>query len=246
MQDKIKAISERAEKDFLSAKNLQDLYQAKLAYTGKKGELSLLMKSLKDLSPEEKPQAGKLLNEIQDHLENIYSKREQELQTQTISEEISKDDVDMSLPGTTAHQGSLHPTSMVIRRIVEIFSSLGWSIQTGPFVETDWYNFTSLNIPPFHPSRDLQDTFYIDEDFVLRTHTSPVQIRTLESTSPPLAILAPGAVFRSDSDVSHSPMFHQVEGLFVDKQVSMPDLRGVLAYFLQEFFEKKSRYKIST
>ena len=236
MKDKIDTISHSAEKAFLEASDSQSLYKAKVLYMGKKGQLSLALKELKNLPSEEKPKWGKKLNEIRNHLENIYSQREQTLKKQELSSEMEKDFLDLSLPPPENPTGSLHPVTKVINEIIDIFTPLGWSVQTGPLVESDWYNFTALNIPPFHPSRDLQDTFYVEGDFVLRTHTSPVQIRTLQSSPPPLAVLAPGAAFRHDSDVSHSPMFHQVEGLLVDKKVSLADLKGTLSFFLKKLF----------
>ena len=238
MKDKIQTLSQEAEKAFLSAKDSRSLYEAKVQYMGKKGRLSLILKELKNLPVAERPKWGKALNEIRDHLKEVYFQREQTLKGEELSSAVSRDILDLSLPPPVGPSGSSHPVHRVMDEIVRIFTPLGWSVQTGPFVESDWHNFTALNIPPFHPSRDLQDTFYVEGDFVLRTHTSPVQIRSLQSLSPPLAVLAPGAVFRRDSDVSHSPMFHQVEGLFVEKQVSLADLKGVLAFFLEKLFGK--------
>ena len=236
MKQEIKKLCEEAEKALLSAQTSRDLYDIKVQYMGKKGHLSLAKKALKQALPEDRPELGKIFNEVQDHLKQVYTQKEKELKTQELSKDIEKETLDLSLPSPKNPNGTLHPITQTFQKIIDIFKPLGWSIQTGPFVESDWYNFTALNFPPFHPSRDLQDTFYINEDFVLRTHTSPVQIRTLQNTEPPFAVLAPGAVFRCDSDVSHSPMFHQLEGLFIDKKVSMADLKSTLSFFLKKLF----------
>ena len=227
---------QEAKKAFLSAEDSGSLYKAKVLYMGKKGQISLALKEMKNLPPEKRPQRGKKLNEIRDRLESLYLQRERALKEREISANMEKERLDLSLPAPESPSGALHPITQVTQKIVDIFTPLGWSVKTGPLVESDWFNFTALNIPPFHPSRDLQDTFYLEGDFVLRTHTSPVQIRALRAAPPPLAALAPGAVFRRDSDVSHSPMFHQVEGLLVDRQVSFADLKGTLSFFLKELF----------
>ncbi|MGI9548560.1 MAG: phenylalanine--tRNA ligase subunit alpha [Bdellovibrionales bacterium] len=236
MKEKAQSIFKQAKENFLSAKDRKTLYDKKVFYLGKKGEFALLMKDLKNVSAEERPQWGQFLNQLRSELEEIYLKKQEELSEAELSEKIQKEKLDLSLPGPPLSRGTLHPCSLMIQKILEIFKPLGYSTQTGPFIESDWYNFEALNIPPFHPSRDLQDTFYLDDERVLRTHTSPVQIRVLEKSKPPLAILAPGSVFRCDSDISHSPMFHQVEGLFVDTKVSFADLKGTLSYFLKELF----------
>ena len=244
MQDKIKNLAKEAKDLLTQARDLPGLYQVKVTYMGKKGKLSSLMKGLKDVDPKDRPVLGQIINQTQKEFDELYKNKENALKNQSIQKTIESTNVDLSLPGLKNATGSLHPITLVNRKILKIFKKLGWSVQTGPFIESDWYNFTALNIPPFHPSRDLQDTFYLKENFVLRTHTSPVQIRSMEKLDPPLAILAPGAVFRSDSDVSHSPMFHQVEGLFIDKKVSFSQLKGVLNFFLEEFFQNKLEIRL--
>ena len=236
MKSDIKKIFQSAKRDFESAEESSSLYDFKVLYMGKKGQFSLLMKKLKQASSEERPALGKLLNETQEQLKAIYEQKEMELKEGELSSQIKKEILDLSLPAPHKDLGASHPVSLVIKEILNIFQPLGYTVHTGPFVESDWYNFEALNIPAFHPSRDLQDTFYVDEDHVLRTHTSPVQIRVLESSKPPLATLVPGAVFRCDSDVSHSPMFHQIEGLFIDQKVSFADLKGTLSFFLKKLF----------
>ncbi len=247
MKQKAQSIFEKAKESLSSAKDLKILYDRKVLYLGKKGELSLLMKNLKNIPLEERPQWGQFFNKLRSDLEEIYLKKQEELSHKELSERIKKEKLDLSLSGPRLLNGSLHPISLIINHIMELFKPLGYSVQTGPFVESDWYNFEALNIPPFHPSRDLQDTFYINDDHVLRTHTSPVQIRVLEKESLPIAVLAPGSVFRCDSDISHSPMFHQVEGLFVDTKVSFADLKGTLSFFLKQLFspETKIRFRPS-
>ena len=235
--ENIKKLFETAKEAFHSSQSEKELYDLKVQYMGKKGSLSSAMKGIKDCPPEEKPLWGQLFNKIRGDLSVLYEEKKTKLSDRALEESIQKEAMDLSLPGPSLPAGARHPITKVIERIAEIFKPLAYSIQTGPLVESDWYNFSALNFPPFHPSRDLQDTFYIGENHVLRTHTSPVQIRVLQSQEPPLAVLAPGAVFRCDSDVSHSPMFHQVEGLYVNKIVSMADLKGTLSYFLRKLFQ---------
>ena len=233
----IQKLFDMAKEALNKARDEKKLYDLKVQYIGKKGSLSLAMKGIKDSPPEEKPAWGRLFNQIREDLDSLYAKKQTELSEKALEENIKKEVLDLSLPGPSLSSGAKHPVTKVIEHIVNICNPLGYSIQTGPFVESDWYNFSALNFPPFHPSRDLQDTFYIGGDHVLRTHTSPVQIRTLESQTPPLAVLAPGAVFRCDSDISHSPMFHQMEGLYVNHKVSLADLKGALSYFLKKLFQ---------
>ena len=234
----IQKIFREAEGAFQRAVDERALYSLKLKYLGKKGSVSLALKGLKDLPAEDRPLAGRLIQQARKGLESLYEEKQRELSDKALFERIKKESLDLGLPGPPAPLGAAHPASQIIERVVEIFRPLGWVVQSGPLAESDWYNFSALNIPPFHPSRDLQDTFYIGQgDHVLRTHTSPAQIRTLEKRPPPLAVLAPGAVFRRDSDVSHSPMFHQMEGLYVDKKASLADLKGTLAWFLKKLFE---------
>ena len=235
-KQEIQKLFDTAQEFFAQAQTEKKLYDLKVQFIGKKSALALARKNLKDCPPDQKPILGKLFNQVFQDLETLYNKRQAELLQKTLNERIQKEAMDLSLPGPQLPMGSKHPVTQVMEKIIEIFKPLGYSVQTGPFVESDWYNFTALNFPLFHPSRDLQDTFYIGENHVLRTHTSPVQIRVLESQTPPLAVLAPGAVFRSDSDVSHSPMFHQVEGLYVNHKVSLADLKGTLSYFLKKLF----------
>jgi len=185
----------------------------------------------------------KLWNEKKTNLENLYTSLFQKLKTKEQNQQALKQQKDLSLPGPSSKAGALHPVELMIQKTVHIFKCLGYSVRTGPLVESDWNNFQALNVPDNHPSRDLQDTFYIDSDYVLRTHTSPIQVRTMLTEDPPLAILAPGKVFRRDNDVSHSPTFHQIEGMFIDTHVSMAHLKGALSYFVKELFGSKTRVR---
>ncbi len=219
-----------------SVTDLQALYDVKVAFAGKQGFLSEIMKEMGKLSKEEKPAFGQEINKAKTAFEKAYADREEALKSLALLEKVKKDAIDVSLPGPAFVAGAKHPIHMVIEEAVTILSRLGYTVRTGPQIEKDWYNFEALNIPPDHPARDMQDTFYIDNDHVLRTHTSPVQIHALLSEKPPFRALAPGSVFRKDSDISHSPNFHQIEGLLVDREVSMADLKGTIAFVLKELF----------
>ena len=234
---KIQELNEKAKKSFEIAQTEKELYDFKIQFMGKTSPLTLARKKIKDYPLEDRPAWGAFFNQIFQSLESFYKDKQKQLIQKSLEQKIEQSAMDLSLPGPSFAMGSKHPIIKLMERVIEIFTPLGYSIQTGPYVESDWYNFSALNFPPFHPSRDLQDTFYIGKDHVLRTHTSPVQIHSLETFKPPFSILALGAVFRSDSDISHSPMFHQVEGLYVNKKVSMADLKGTLSYFLQKLFQ---------
>jgi phenylalanyl-tRNA synthetase alpha chain len=219
-----------------AAKDLQSLYDVKVAFAGKQGFLNEIMREMGKLPKEEKPGFGKEVNRVKEAFESAYVQREEALKGSALQEKVQKEALDISLPGPKLSAGAKHPIYLVLDEVIGILARLGYTVRTGPQIEKDWYNFEALNIPPDHPSRDMQDTFYIDHDHVLRTHTSPVQIHTMLSEKPPFRALAPGSVFRCDSDVTHSPNFHQIEGLLVDHQVSMADLKGTIAYFLRELF----------
>ncbi|MAF90756.1 MAG: phenylalanine--tRNA ligase subunit alpha [Bdellovibrionaceae bacterium] len=236
LQDKLQAIREEAVAAFKAATSSKDLYDQKVKYLGKKGSFSELMKEMGKLSKDERPKFGQLVNEVKNTLEDLFKELTDALKEKELNASLEDERIDMSLPGNRMRLGKKHPINMVIDELVDIFSRIGFSVRLGPLIERDRYNFEALNIPADHPARDMQDTFYIDEQHVLRTQTSPIQIHSLENESLPLRVLGPGAVFRSDYDVSHLPMFHQIEGILVDKEVSMADLKGILAYFAKEFF----------
>ncbi|MBK9038267.1 MAG: phenylalanine--tRNA ligase subunit alpha [Bdellovibrionales bacterium] len=238
LSEKVNSVHKEANAAFLAAKDSKELYELKVKYLGKQGQLSLLMREMGQLSPQERPVFGKWVNEAKQSLEEAYAKRELDIGQAELMAQIEKEQLDLSLPGPPVAKGGRHPVSKVINEIVGILERIGYSVRTGPMIEEDWYNFEALNIPPDHPARDMQDTFYIDDTHVLRTHTSPVQIHTMENEKPPLRILAPGSVFRCDSDISHSPNFHQIEGLLIDRKVSMAHLKGTISFFVKEFFGK--------
>jgi phenylalanyl-tRNA synthetase alpha chain len=217
-------------------KDLQALYDVKVSFAGKQGFLSEIMREMAKLPKEEKPAFGKEVNRAKESFEQAYQAREQELKEQELLSKVRGEAIDVSLPGPKVGTGAKHPIHMMFDDVIAILSRLGFAVRTGPQIEKDWYNFEALNIPPDHPARDMQDTFYVGGDHVLRTHTSPVQIHALLSEKPPFRALAPGSVFRKDSDVSHSPNFHQIEGLVVDHQVSMADLKGTIAFLFSELF----------
>lgn len=218
------------------AADLQKLYDVKVGFAGKQGFLSEIMREMGKLPKEGKPLFGKEINRAKEEFEKAYTAREDGLQTQALEAKVRAERIDVSLPGLPLESGAKHPIHLILDDVIGILARLGYAVRTGPQIEKDWYNFEALNIPPDHPSRDMQDTFYIDNEHVLRTHTSPIQIHTLLSEKPPFRALAPGSVFRCDSDVSHSPNFHQIEGLLVDRKVSMADLKGTIAFLLRELF----------
>jgi phenylalanyl-tRNA synthetase alpha chain len=246
MQNKIQELLVQAKAQIDAAISSESLYEAKVKYLGKQGSFSLLLKDLGKLTPEERKTVGKVANEAKTQLETLFNEKADGLKTKELNIKLSKEKIDVSLPGIVPHPGHIHPIYKVMNEMIGIFAKLGFSVRTGPHIEKDFYNFDALNIPADHPARDLQDTFYVSDDkplepgqfspWVLRTHTSPVQIRTLMTEKPPLRIISPGGVYRSDSDTSHSPNFHQVEGLLIDKNVSMADLKGVIGFFAKEFF----------
>ncbi len=245
--EKLQKIKEQAHVAIDQADSRKTLYGVKVRFFGKQGELSLLMGEVGGLPKEKRPEFGRQVNQAKEELQNQYSQRENFLKQRELNEKLEKENLDLSLPGPEVVRGTFHPTTKVIHEIVKILSHIGFSVRTGPMIETDHYNFTALNIPDNHPARDMQDTFYVKESFVLRTHTSPVQIRTMEQEKPPIRILVPGGAFRCDSDASHSPHFHQIEALLVDRKVSMAHLKGSISFFVKKFFgpEIKTRFRPS-
>ena len=225
---------------FEKIEDFSQLENFRIKYLGKKGKITSFLKLLKDLPLEEKKYLGKELNELKDLLEEKLKEKEREI----LFREEDKDlGLDLTLPGRSPFIGTLHPLTQVIDELCEIFSRLGFEIVTGPEIETEYYNFTALNIPEWHPARDMQATFYLKNGALLRTHTSPMQIRAMLERIPPLRIVAPGKVYRCDADIRHSPMFHQIEGLMVDKEVSFSDLKGVLTAFAREIFGEKTKVR---
>ena len=219
----------------------KQLEQIRIEFLGKKGQLQGLMKELRNASPQEKPKLGKDINLLKQYVEQAINDKDASLGLKPFKK--SSENFDTTLPGRKELTGTLHPITQVMEEITSIFFGLGFQVEEGPEIETDYYNFEALNIPKDHPARDMQDTFYIEDETVLRTHTSPVQIHVMENREPPLRIIAPGKVYRCDSDVSHTPMFHQIEGLMVDEGVSFSHLKGIMNIFLQEVFGKDTQIR---
>lgn len=236
MESKLNQIYQQALQRLEGCTSPDELYKVKVDYLGKQGELSLLMKEMGQLPKEQRPASGKVVNEKKQSLEQLFFKQEEILKQKQLLQKLATEKWDLTLPGPAYTTGHRHPLSQVMEEIIAILSRIGFSVRTGPMIESDWFNFEALNIPPDHPARDMQDTFYVDQQHVLRTHTSPVQIHTMQKEKPPLRILAPGSVFRCDSDVTHSPNFYQIEGLYIDKEVSMAHLKGTISYFVKQFF----------
>ena len=221
--------------------SLKDLEELRVEFLGRKGRLAQCMLDLPGMSAADKPAAGRKANEIKAVLTEIIEGRERELAAAEAGAALSR--FDPTLPGRRPQQGSMHPVTLVTQEICDVFAGLGFDVVSGPEVESDWYNFEALNIPPEHPARDMQDTLYVSESIVLRTHTSPLQVRTMLARKPPVAVVAPGKVYRRDSDITHTPMFHQIEGLLADRKVSMGDLRGTLTAFVRAVFGADTRVR---
>lgn len=225
-----------------------ELDQVKAKYLGKGSSLSTLMSKLRDATPEQKKAIGELSNKFKNNLETAIQAQRQYILDKELIDKLASETIDVTIKGDGSSVGSLHPVTIARERMLEIFGELGFDIADGPEIETDYYNFAALNIPKNHPARAMQDTFYTESGNVLRTHTSPIQIRYTEKNTPPLKVIAPGAVYRVDMDATHSPMFHQLEGLWVDKDVSFANLKGVMIEFLKRFFENdelKIRFRAS-
>lgn len=220
------------------APDLACLDQVRVRYLGKSGELTALLKQLGALPKEQRPAAGAQINRVKEELQQALDERKAVLEGLALSARLAAERVDVTLPGRGQRPGGLHPITRTLRRIERHFANAGFAIAEGPEVETPYHNFEALNIPEHHPARAMHDTFYFDAELLLRTHTSPVQIRVMAEQAPPLKVIAPGRVYRCDSDLTHTPMFHQVEGLLVDERVSFADLKGVLYDFLTDFFER--------
>lgn len=230
-----------------AAEELSVLEQIRVQYLGKKGELTSQLKALGKMAPEERKAAGQLVNVAKQAVEAAINDRQTLLQAQALEAKLASETLDVTLPGRNRTSGSAHPVSKTMERMQQFFTSIGYSVAEGPEIEDDWHNFEALNIPSHHPARAMHDTFYFPDGQLLRTHTSPVQIRAMLKDGAPISVIAPGRVYRCDYDVTHSPMFHQVEGLVVDKNISMADLKGTVTEFLQVFFEKdlKVRFRAS-
>ena len=218
--------------------DLEQLEKFRVEYLGKKGLITSQLKLIGSLPHEQRKSFGNEVNVVRNAVQDALETRRIALELEALNEKLAAEQIDVTLPGRNPRfEGSIHPISRTIKRMADIFTRIGFTIATGPEIESDYYNFEALNIPESHPARAMHDTFYVDEKTVLRTHTSPVQIRYMHNTRPPMQVIAPGRVYRCDSDVTHTPMFHQIEGLAIDKGISFADLKGVLIHFLQAFFE---------
>jgi phenylalanyl-tRNA synthetase alpha chain len=234
----VESIVSSALAEFAGCADAPALENAKAKYLGKTGRLTELLKTLGKLPAEERPAAGARINEAKTRLEAALDRRRDELAGAKLERQLAADALDVSLPGRGLGVGGLHPITRTLQRIEAIFHSMGFAVADGPEIEDDFHNFTALNTPENHPARSMQDTFYVEGGMVLRTHTSPIQVRYMETHAPPIKIIAPGRVYRVDSDATHSPMFHQVEGLWIDENVSFADLKGVFTDFVRRFFER--------
>ena len=240
MEEELLRLQKEAHQDLAKLSQVADLEPFRVKYLGRKSEFTGLMRQLGQVSKEDRPRLGKLANEIKVDLEKLFAVRKSELESAATGSDRGTAASDLTLPGRRVPFGKLHPVTQIMEEICSVFEGMGFGVAEGPDVETDFYNFEALNIPKHHPARDMHDTFYINESLLLRTHTSPMQARIMENQEPPLRMIAPGKVYRCDSDITHTPMFHQVEGFLVDKKVSFADLRGVLGVFIAKMFDENT------
>lgn len=244
MKEKLNQIKATVEELLASCENLEGLEELRIKYLGKKGELTAVLKEMGKLSAEERPVIGALANEIRDFLNKEIDSKKEEMERVLQAAKLKEEVIDVTMPGKTPEMGNLHPLTKVMNELKEIFIGMGFEIAEGPEVEYDYYNFEALNIPKNHPARDTQDTFYVEDNIVLRTQTSPMQVRVMEKQKPPIKVIAPGRVYRSDAvDATHSPIFHQIEGLVVDKGVTMADLKGTLEETLKALYGEKTKVR---
>ncbi|TNC84392.1 MAG: phenylalanine--tRNA ligase subunit alpha [Thalassolituus sp.] len=236
--ENLEALTQQALAAVAAAGDVAALDQVRVQYLGKKGEISALMKNLGNVAPEDRPKVGAVINEARDQVQTALNARKTALETDALNAKLASETIDVTLPGRAVQEGSLHPVTRTLERIESFFANAGYQVAEGPEIEDDFHNFEALNIPSHHPARAMHDTFYFDASTLLRTHTSPVQVRTMEAQQPPIRIICPGRVYRCDYDQTHSPMFHQVEGLLVDKGISFADLKGTIQEFLSVFFER--------
>lgn len=244
MKEKLQKIKEEATKQILASEELTKLNEVRVAFLGKKGELTAVLKSMKDVLPEERPIVGQLVNETRAAIEDMLEETKKKLEAAELNFRLKQEVIDVTLPAKKNRIGHRHPNTIALEEVERIFVGMGYEVVEGPEVEYDYYNFEALNIPADHPAKDEQDTFYINSKILLRTQTSPVQVRTMESRPLPIRMIAPGRVFRSDEvDATHSPSFHQIEGMVIDKNITFADLKGTLAEFAKELFGKDTKVK---
>ncbi len=243
MKGKIKKLRLEAIRSLEACQSLEALENLRVRYLGRKGHITNLLRQLGSLPPKQRPQMGSELNNLKNDIQAGIESRHNALSAKEEQHRFAREEIDVTLPGMPIVRGTRHPISQVMSRVIEIFAGLGFAVAEGPEAETDYYNFGSLNFPTDHPAKDMQDTIYISDDILMRTHTSPVQIRVMQKQKPPVRCIMPGRVYRCDYDVSHSPMFHQVEGLLVDKDVNFGQLKGVLTFFVQRMFGKEIKLR---
>lgn len=244
MQEKLEAIRREIEAGIGQANSRKELFELKMKYLGKTGEITALLKGMRDVPAEERPAMGKLVNDVRSWAEELFAAREEELKAKELSEKYASEKIDVTMPARFAGTGSVHPVTLVRRELIDIFAGMGFDVFEGPEIEKDYYNFQALNIPADHPARDMQDTFFITGEYLLRSQTSSGQIRVMENKKPPIKVLSPGRVYRSDSDATHSPMFHQMEGLVVDKGITLNDLKGLLDEFARRMFNSDTKTRL--
>ena len=244
MQEKLEAIRREIEAGIGQANSRKELFELKMKYLGKTGEITALLKGMRDIPAEERPAMGKLVNDVRSWAEELFAAREEELKAKELSEKYASEKIDVTMPARFAGTGSVHPVTLVRRELIDIFAGMGFDVFEGPEIEKDYYNFQALNIPADHPARDMQDTFFITGEYLLRSQTSSGQIRVMENKKPPIKVLSPGRVYRSDSDATHSPMFHQMEGLVVDKGITLNDLKGLLDEFARRMFNSETKTRL--
>ncbi|MCX7781333.1 MAG: phenylalanine--tRNA ligase subunit alpha [Negativicutes bacterium] len=246
MEKELMALRDAATQELVQANDLSSLNELRVKYLGKKGSLTAILRGLGGLSPEERPRIGQVVNEIREEMERLLAEKTEELKAVELSRRLASERIDVTLPGRRPEMGHLHPLTKTLDIIKDTFMRMGFEIVGGPEVERDFYNFEALGLPKNHPARDMQDSFYITEEILLRTHTSPVQVRTMLAHPPnhPIRVIAPGKVYRRDYDATHAPMFQQVEGLVVDKGITLGDLKGTLELFVQEVFGKDVKMRM--
>lgn len=245
MEEKLRTIQKEAVEQLRSAGDLRELDSIRVKYLGKRGSLTELLKGMRDISPEDRPVIGKLVNQVKEHITSELELATERLKTKEREAKLAAEAIDITLPGRRPMLGRKHPLTQTFDDIIRIFRGMGFQVADGPEVETEYYNFDALNMPEHHPARDQRDSMYITDGILLRTETSAVQIRVMEKQKPPVRVVVPGRVYRRDADITHTPMFHQVEGLMVDEHIRFSDLKGVLVAFIHQMFGKDTKYRFA-
>jgi len=239
VKEQIEQLRQKALARLTEARSAKELEELRVKILGKKGDLTSILRGISKLPADQRPRIGELANQVRDRINKAIIERAEQLKAAALIQELAEEKIDITLPGKPFPSGTRHPLNQVLDRIQEIFIGMGYQVVAGPQIETDYYNFEALNVPADHPARDMQDTFFLPGGYLLRSQTSPVQVRTMERQAPPVRIIAPGAVYRCDADITHSPMFHQVEGLLIDRNITFADLKGTLEHFLHQLFGSK-------